>query len=224
MAVDTMIKAVRTYVVNVDGREYAVSRKKVKNLTLRIKNAAAYVTAPLSVSEERIITFIKVHSDWTEKHVKKAEKRESKVFLFGKEYVRLDVEWHRAYAVFGEDGVCTVYGKDEKARERALADRYKKAIAPVLPPLFEKWQKATGLKAGKIEITSAKSYLGRCRVNDARIRISCRLAAKSESVIDYVVLHEICHLRYANHQKNFYALVARYMPDYKARIKLMKGR
>lgn len=219
-----MIKAVKTYVLNVDGREYTVTRKKVRNLTLRIKNAVAYVTAPLGVSDERIITFVREHSDWTEKHIKKAERKEGKVCLFGKEYVRLDVEWNKAFVEFGEDGVCTVYGKDEKAREKALLDYYKSALAPLLPPLFEKWQRETGLFVKKVEITTARTYLGRCLVKERRIRISCRLAAKSPGVVDYVVLHEICHLKHANHQKNFYALIARHMPDYKQRIKLMKGR
>lgn len=214
----------KTYVLSVDGRDYTVTRKKVKNLILKIRNAGAYVTAPLSVSDDRIISFIREHDLWTEKHLKKAERKQGKVYLFGKEYVRLDVEWERAFAEFGEDGVCTLYGKDERARERALTEYYKAALSPLLPPLFEKWQRETGLNVKKVEITTARTYLGRCVVKEKRVRISCRLAAKSPDVIDYVVLHEICHLKYANHQKEFYALIAKYMPDYKQRVKQMKGR
>lgn len=222
--VNAAMNKMKTYVLSVDGRDYTVTRKKVKNLILKIRNAGAYVTAPVSVSDDRIISFIREHYLWTEKHLKKAERKRGKAYLFGREYLRLDVEWERAFAEFGEDGICTVFGKDERARERALLEYYKAALSPLMAPLFEKWQKETGLSVGKVEITTAKTYLGRCLVKERRIRMSCRLAAKSKSVIDYVVLHEICHLKYANHQREFYALIEKYMPDYRQRIKLMKGR
>ena len=41
--------------------------------------------------------------------------------------------------------------------------------------------------------------------------------------IEYVVLHELCHIFYMNHQKDFWALVEKYMPDYKIRRKNLKS-
>ncbi len=44
-----------------------------------------------------------------------------------------------------------------------------------------------------------------------------------DKAIDYVVVHELCHLKHRNHGKSFYSLVAKYMPDYLERDKLLKG-
>ena len=42
-----------------------------------------------------------------------------------------------------------------------------------------------------------------------------QLAKKSETVIEYVVVHEMCHLVYMNHSKEFWGLVEKYIPNYK---------
>lgn len=213
----------KTYAVSLGGRNFTVLRKRVKNMTLRIKKDGLYVTAPVSVSEERLYKFIEKNLAWVEKHLKRIEKNKEKIYLLGQAYDRVDEYSLKASAEFF-GGVCYLRGKDDKEREKALMAYYKKTIEPLLPPLFVKWQKETGLYVRKVLITSAKTYLGKCEIGERRIRISCRLAAKDQSVIDYVVLHEICHLRYAGHQKNFYSLVQRYMPDYKTRVKIMRGR
>jgi len=43
-----------------------------------------------------------------------------------------------------------------------------------------------------------------------------------DELIDYIVVHELAHIKEKNHSKAFYAVVARYMPDYKERQKLLK--
>lgn len=203
--------------------DFLLLRKRVRNTTIRIKNGAVVVTAPVSQAENRVKEIVLKHAKWIKVNLCKALEKQGKVYLFGEAYEREDEYAPRASVTF-KDGRCTVRGKDEPHRERALLAFYKRETEKILPPLFEKWQKATGLYAKGVTVTSAKSYLGRCNVNNRTIKISCRLAAKPLCVTDYVVLHELCHIRYAGHRKNFYALVARYMPDYKQRIKIMKGR
>jgi predicted metal-dependent hydrolase len=44
-----------------------------------------------------------------------------------------------------------------------------------------------------------------------------------DAAIDYVIVHELAHIRHKNHGRDFYALVAKYLPDYKERIKLLKN-
>lgn len=212
----------RSYRLTEGGIDFTVVRKRVKNTTIRIKNCEVVVTAPLYDSDARTRSIVAKHSEWIKKHLSASEKTEGKILLFGKPYDRADETAQRASVNFG-NGICTVKGKDADKREKAILDFYKKTITPLLEPLFDKWQKVTGLCASKVVVTSARSYLGRCEVNSRIIKISCRLAQKDLSVIDYVVLHELCHIRYAGHQRDFYALVAKYMPDYKARIRLMKN-
>lgn len=217
------MSADRVYRFDADGIGITVIKKRVKNFTIKIKDDGVYVTAPLSASNAAVVGTVAKHRVWIEKHLAKKQSLEGKIFVLGKAYDREDVYAPRASVKF-LSGVCIIAGKDEKTRERAVYGYYKKVLAQILPPLFEKWQNATGLKVDKVILTTAKSYLGRCETRSRTVRISCLLAAKPESVIDYVVLHEISHLRYLGHQKDFYGFVQRFMPDYRQRVKLMRGR
>lgn len=207
--------------ITVNGREFTVFKKRVKNLTLRLKRTGCEVTSPVHASEERVRSFIEKHASWIEKHAERAEDNAGKVWLFGVPYERREEESAKPYVVFS-GGVCRIGGKDAKEREKALLDHYKQALSPVLTAFFEKWEKITSLSVRSVSITSATTYYGRCDVKKRTVRISCRLAAKPHGVIDYVVLHELCHLKVCGHQSDFYALVEKYMPDYRERVKLMK--
>ena len=77
-----------------------------------------------------------------------------------------------------------------------------------------------GLKYGRIKITSAKRRLGSCNTN-AVICFSYRLMLYPEAAREYVVVHELAHLKYMNHSRDFYELVKQYMPDYKERKRLL---
>ena len=57
---------------------------------------------------------------------------------------------------------------------------------------------------------------------EEKITINQNLMMYSRKAIDYVVLHEICHLKYMNHSKKFWDMVASYMPDYKDAEKELK--
>ena len=60
--------------------------------------------------------------------------------------------------------------------------------------------------------------MGSCSLKK-NINISLRLLFAPEKVINYVILHELCHLRELNHSYRFWSLVEQHMPDYKTRIK-----
>ena len=77
------------------------------------------------------------------------------------------------------------------------------------------------IQPNKVRIKDIKYAWGSCSSN-RNISISKQLAPKDEKVIEYVVLHEMCHLKYMNHSKNFWDLVETYMPEYKEYRKILK--
>ena len=78
----------------------------------------------------------------------------------------------------------------------------------------------TGLIPRKIRIRDIKYAWGSCS-NNKNITINKKLISYSELAIRYVILHELCHLKYMNHSKDFWDLVQKYMPEYKkAKMKL----
>ena len=74
--------------------------------------------------------------------------------------------------------------------------------------------KQTGLVPNKITIKQIKYAWGSCS-SKKNITINLELIKYSEQAIKYVILHELCHIKYMNHSKDFWNLVEKYMPDYK---------
>lgn len=101
------------------------------------------------------------------------------------------------------------------------AELLKNEAARLLPPLVEKYSALTGLKPRRIRINSAKTRFGSCSP-DGGLNFSYRLMLYPIEAIEYVVLHEIAHIKHKNHQKRFYAFIERYMPDWKERVALLK--
>ena len=94
--------------------------------------------------------------------------------------------------------------------------------ARVLPERVAYFARLTGLRPTGLKITAAKTRFGSCSAKNS-ICLSFYLCGYPEAAIDYVVLHELAHICYKNHGKAFYAFIARYMPDYKERIRLLRG-
>lgn len=124
---------------------------------------------------------------------------------------------------------------------RALLERWKKsqANAPiyrdedipwlkelanrVIPPRVDYWSRRMELSPTSVKITSAKTRFGSCS-NRGSICFSCFLMLYPASAIDCVIVHELCHLKHLNHSPAFYRLMAQYLPDYKAREAILKGK
>ena len=104
-----------------------------------------------------------------------------------------------------------------KAEERALRLAAKKYFEEKCRLFAEKM----GLEYGRISITGAKTRFGSCS-SKKNVCFSYRLMTYPEAAREYVIVHELCHLVHMNHSSAFYALLERYMPDYKRRRALLK--
>ena len=83
------------------------------------------------------------------------------------------------------------------------------------------YAKIMGLKYGRITITSAAKRFGSCS-SKGNISYSYRLMLYPEAAREYVVVHELAHLVEMNHSKRFYEIIAKILPDYKYRKRLLK--
>lgn len=73
-----------------------------------------------------------------------------------------------------------------------------------------------------VKVREMKSRWGSCNIRTHTITFNTRLAEKPQAAIEYVILHEYVHFLHADHQAGFHAEMARLMPDYKARRKLLR--
>ena len=79
-------------------------------------------------------------------------------------------------------------------------------------PLMEK---RTGLKANGWSIRDMKTRWGSCNIETHHLNFNLRLVNRSDRELDYIILHELCHTVYRYHDKNFWGLVEKYMPDWR---------
>ena len=103
--------------------------------------------------------------------------------------------------------------EQEELRQRAKAH---------IPRRVEYYAAVMGLSPAAISITSAKKRFGSCSAKN-RLCFSLFLMRYPDAAIDYVVVHELAHIRHKNHGKAFYACVASVLPDYLQRRQLLKS-
>lgn len=97
----------------------------------------------------------------------------------------------------------------------------RKTAMKVIPDRVRYYSDIMGLTPTGIRITGAKTRFGSCSPKNS-LCFSCYLMQYPPEAIDYVVVHELAHIKEKNHGERFYALIARYMPDYKERIAILK--
>ncbi len=117
-------------------------------------------------------------------------------------------------------------------RQKLRAQRYpelsegelaelKKRAWELLPDRVAHFSAIMGVAPTHISINQAKTRFGSCS-DKGRINFSCRLMRYPDKAIDYVVVHELSHLRHLNHSREFWAFIERVLPDYKERKRLLK--
>ncbi len=91
----------------------------------------------------------------------------------------------------------------------------------ILPPKVKKYAERVGVDYGRITIRMQKSRWGSCS-SKGNLNFNCLLMNALEEIVDYVVVHELCHRKEMNHSKQFWAEVEKVLPDYKERRKWLK--
>lgn len=107
---------------------------------------------------------------------------------------------------------------DDEERIKLLTDKGREYLSARL----SYYSNLTGFVPSSVGITRAKTRFGSCSGKN-RLNFSCYLFAYQKEAIDYVILHELCHIKYKNHSAAFYEEISKYMPDYKERISLLKN-
>lgn len=112
--------------------------------------------------------------------------------------------------------------RQEKEEEFFQNEKYYRKLAEQkISSIMEEMIVKTGLKPEEYKLMNFKRAWGNCS-NKKVIKLNTKLVMYSDFAISYVCLHELCHLRYMNHSKDFWNLVKSFMPDYKLAEKELK--
>lgn len=213
--------------------KYNIQRKNVKNITIRIKkDGIVYVTAPKSVSSEYIDKVLLKKKNWIDKkleQIKELREKEQKIINSSKEKL---IYLGRSYDIkIIEDQKEILLFKDEKVEIhvadientdniKAIIDQWYLEKAKVeFEKFIKKYEDVLGVKVNKTKIKSMKTRWGSCNTVKSYINLNIELIRRPIEFMEYVVLHELCHIKHPNHSREFWDYVRQNMPDYKERIK-----
>ena len=214
-----------------------IARKNIKNFYIRIKgpNADVYVSVPKRASQKKIDEFLNKNANWI---IKKRKDRlqisdtnlqyqlDSKkfvdgeeLFLWGKPFRLKIIESSRwSYEIDNNNSKFLFYATPLSSHESKLKHLkvfYKEILLDKSQAIFNKYCNLTGLFPEQIKVRFTKSVWGTCNKKKKIILLNGQLACFDEQFLDYVVLHEIAHLKYANHGDDFKDFLSNYLPNWK---------
>ena len=100
--------------------------------------------------------------------------------------------------------------------------QWRAVVEACVPPLVAEWEPILGVKVRKLAYRNMKSRWGSCQPETGRVCINVRLALYPPECLEYVVVHELCHLLVRGHGRDFHALMDRVMPDWRKRRARLK--
>lgn len=230
---DTIIK--RSVVVENQEICYQLERKHVKNLNLRVrKDGSVFVSANEMVHCEEIDLFIQSKASYILKAIdyfnEMAQyKPQPKRYVSGETFyiqgrgLRLQVSQAKKDTI-STDGVyifLKVKDINDVEKKRRIVTRFldqecKTIFGEVMEDLYPLVRKY-GIEKPTLRIRDMETRWGSCLTKKRIITLNKRLLEAPRNCIEYVVMHELCHLIHPNHSKQFYSFLTILMPDWKER-------
>ncbi len=216
---------------------YHLEQKKVKNINLRIRrDGSVHVSASESVTAEEADRFVCSKAAFTLRAVKtfRAAARYQpgpKRYISGETFcilgrpLRLRLVQEKAQQdSISSDGVYLLVSMSETGnfeQRQRLVLRYLDSLcraifSEILDILYTKFEKY-GVEKPQLRLRSMNTRWGSCLHKKGIITLNKRLLEAPRHCIEYVIMHELCHLLYPNHSRQFYTFLTMLMPNWRKR-------
>ena len=214
--------------------DYTVIRKsRLKHLYLRIREGQLIVTANKRVSKKYIQQFVQSKASWIQAHLSSEKKSvlltnaDAILYVLG-EALTIEIQIKsdiKKEVMKREDNksLFMVKKSPSDTHLRKIRDNYyKEQCSLIITPIVEQYAQKMQLYPEKISYRHNKSRWGSCSAKNT-ISLNTRLIMLPISVITYVVIHELAHIKQKNHSPNFWALVEIFSPNYRALRSELRG-
>ena len=205
-----------------------VEKKNIKHMYMRIlpPNGDVKISAPSHISDREIIDFVKSKKDWILKKQKYIIENDiaapykydngEKHPLWGKEYeLQLISNVNVKNAFVMDDKIYLPIPKRStiEKRKNILDELYRAELKKAIPGVLDKCSKIVGKTPTDITVRKMKNW-GNCKQN-GKITLNLNLAKKDMECLEYVMIHELCHLIEFNHGIEFKRLMDKFCPNWK---------
>ncbi|MCM1301673.1 MAG: M48 family metallopeptidase [Alistipes senegalensis] len=205
--------------------------KAIKNVHLTIypPDARIHVSAPLAMTEDSVRLFLITKLPWIRQRVSQILEQNRQT---PREYVSGENHYYkgqryRLKVVYGDlparvevqgNEYLVLHVRENSSLERRaeiLKEWYRMELKALLPALIAKWESLLGVQVNKWEIKQMKTLWGSCNHRTRNVIFNLELIKKPLHCIEYIVVHELLHIRVRLHNEEFTTLLNRHFSNWK---------
>jgi hypothetical protein len=219
---------------------YTIDKVNTRNLAISIQDGQVAVSAPWYFSRKQINEIILDKKSWIlqklreyeiENQIKKSNLESKFVNVFGENYtLKISYKLISNPELNLENKVIKIdlpvkYRNIDNTRiiNLVLEKFYQRLTEKEVEKVMEKMRVSLGIAPDDYKVQKISGALGRFIEESKNIIINPEIVKYNKNILEYVVLHEFCHLKYKTHAKSFYKLIEKYEPNYKEIESKIKG-
>ena len=207
-----------------------VVKKNIKNLHLSVlpPDGKVRVSAPEALSDDAIAMFVRTKIGWIRKQQEKFELQPRQnerqyvsgetLYVWGRQFfLRVEYSYKgNALVISGDNAILTVRKESTvKQRETFVNEWYRTLLKAEVEKYLPKWERITGLQCSSWQSKYMTTKWGTCNTSTGKIWLNLQLAKKPIECLEYVILHELIHLKVRNHGPEFVTEMNRYMQNWR---------
>ena len=210
-----------------------IVNNRLKHTYLTFDEEGNLVIKSPKVSQSYIEKLLLKKSGWINSSREKILEKKGKVlnfsspetlYLYGRAY-DLTLQRHtkkRTKLTFDEEEFTLYYSDyNEEVFQKHVNHFYKEEAKQFIPVLVERWSEIMELQPNKISFRKTKRQWGSCSgKND--LSFNTMMMKLPHDVIQYIIVHELAHIKHKHHQKSFWKEIEKYMPEYKQHVSELK--
>jgi len=204
--------------------DYTLQRKaRLKHRYIRIRDGQAHVTAPQRTPLKTLHAFVADHAEWitrqiqkSSEHTKDLTRPDATVLWRGESYSVTTTSGKAAKLKFENSTAHFTLPKphNHERMQHLLWHHYKTHAPDHILPRVARWANTMNLHPERVTFRRARTRWGSCSTRNT-LSLNTHLMMLPDELIDYIIVHELAHIRHKNHGKDFWELVARYLPQHK---------
>lgn len=215
----------------ISGIPIDIQKKNIKNMHLQVKPPDGHVviSAPSSMDDKAIEVYARTNLSWIKKQIEKFQQqpRSAKrqyvsgetMYIWGKQYYLSFVpdSEKNSFEIQGDKVILSMREDSTvKQRENYVREQYRQFLKVEIERLLPKWEKITELHCESWQTKYMVTRWGTCNTEKKKLWFNLQLVQKPIECLEYVILHELIHLRERTHNSTFIAYMDMYMKNWRA--------